>query len=211
MKKIISSFVLMAIFTFVGTASASPLVNGGFETGDFTGWSTNTGGGIVSVVASDNEYGIPTFPTEGQYMAKIFGGGYNSLTQNWISQTFSVNNAQSLSFDYRVILPDYPPYEQPGFRVDLAQGGGMPYTIFSVNDPGHGTQVIGWDTYTYDLGGYSGDLTLTFMLGNTKDNLYSPSGTIDNVQVNPVPIQGAAWLLVSGLVGLVGLKWREKK
>lgn len=219
MKKVMVFFAvclamcLSAISSFaVPVGRGNALVNGGFETGDLIGWTTSNNTWSVAT-GSDTVSGYLTVPTEGQSTVRCYGSGSNSLNNNWLSQTVNVVNVMDLYFDYCVFLPDYPPYEQPGFKVDLILGG-ITDTIFAVNDSAFGTQQIGWETFSYDLSGYTGDLGLTFYCGNTIDGVYTPWVYIDNVGVNtiaPVPEPCTMLLLGTGLVGIAGVSQQKKR
>ena len=58
---------ILLVFGVAGTASAT-LINGGFESGDFTGWTTYVpSGGSANVVTGHSIWG----PLEGTYFALL--------------------------------------------------------------------------------------------------------------------------------------------
>ncbi len=61
MKKIFAAFLLAAVVMSMHGLAQATVINGGFETGDLTGWSST---GSVGVVSSDG--GV--VPVEGSYM-----------------------------------------------------------------------------------------------------------------------------------------------
>ncbi|GMU19954.1 MAG: hypothetical protein AMXMBFR13_00560 [Phycisphaerae bacterium] len=81
-KYVILSALLTA--TIVAPASANLLVNGGFETGDLTGWThyqDGWGGGVSSAVGGDGDATLwnPTDRTpEGNYSARVTDGNSGS-------------------------------------------------------------------------------------------------------------------------------------
>jgi len=62
--------VIVVAAALTGPAGADPLVNGGFETGDFTGW-TLTNGYAPSVEPFHQGYSLPYYPMEGTYFAVL--------------------------------------------------------------------------------------------------------------------------------------------
>lgn len=113
----------MGMCVFMGLAAAggafADVVNGGFETGDFTGWETFGDTAVVTAAVGSG-------PTEGQYQAGMITGdslnvldlydfaGLNlgelfslgngvTLEGSAIRQTFYAEAGQTLSFDYNFL------------------------------------------------------------------------------------------------------------
>lgn len=95
MKKII---VLCALLLLLGAnvkAEAATIVNEGFETGDFTGWTQSSAFTSAVVPVATYFISAPSYPASGNYMAAIIGtdgDGYNS-----ISQTLSLAKGEKIS------------------------------------------------------------------------------------------------------------------
>lgn len=99
----------LASFTAAPVANAAPLINGGFETGDLTGWTASPGAsGSVSVQSSvsalGNGPGDPGYPgggdwlpTQGSFFGYVVAGEENAYTL--LSQVFGASLGDTLSFD----------------------------------------------------------------------------------------------------------------
>jgi hypothetical protein len=196
-KKIIALIALLLVLGLSGAASAG-LINGGFETGDLTGWS-----GSASVVSSAQTYdGTNYGPVEGNYFAVVTAGAANTFIN--ISQAVALNVGDVLEghalFDGRDYINDYGAvriYDSlsnlvatPWYR-DISQVGNYGHT----NWEEWSWTATAADTYTLALG-----------VANYGDSILSSRAFFDANEVQAVPIPGAVWLLGSGLVGLLGLR-----
>ena len=170
------------------TSQAANLVqNGGFESGDFTGW-TNTGNTGFTTVAN-------WAPHSGTFSAWIGPTGSNGF----ISQGLATTTGQSYTVSFW--LANFVPgtTEEPnGFH--LSWGGSEIFSL--VNAP-----LFGYTQYSFVEQATSSSTTLT-VGGFRNDPTFF---YLDDVDVSPVPIPGAVWLLGSGIVGLIGLKPRRGK
>ena len=169
------------------TSQAANLVqNGGFESGDFTGW-TNTGNTGFTTVAN-------WAPHSGTFSAWIGPTGSNGF----ISQGLATTTGQSYTVSFWLANYVSGTTEDPNeFRLYWAG-----VEIFNlVNAPS-----FDFTQYSFVAQATSSWTILTMGFRNDID-LFN----LDDVDVSPVPIPGAVWLLGSGIVGLIGLKRRMRK
>ena len=201
---------VFATFGLTGVAQAAPVeiaVNGGFETGDFTGWELfpGTGGAAQQQIVTTN-------PSSGTYAARLTE---NNPAANIIKQAnlfpgqWTEGQAIQISLDY---------------RGTTAAGGLMFVELFNELDGGGvgpGSGIIGgplfggptaddWQTFTTTA--FAGPITdggITLQLAvicgadpNCVADFY-----IDNVSIvaDVVPIPAAVWLFGSALLGMGGL------
>ena len=182
-------FLLLSGAYSPSTSQAANLVqNGGFEIGDFTGWTQSGNTGYTSVQSS--------FPLSGTFSA--FFGPIGS--DGFISQALATTTGQSYTVSFW--LANFIPgtIEEPnGFH--LYWGGSEIFSL--LNAPNLG----GYTQYSFVAQATSSSTTLSMGFRNDLDYFI-----LDDVDVSPVPIPGALVLFGSGLVGLAGIsrKWFKK-
>ena len=210
MRKLFSVFAAIVLVLGMAAAAKATLVNGGFETGDFTGWTKYVPyGGSAQVVTSHNgDKGKHYTPVEGNYFALLKTDGPGSYTT--ISQTIHLEAGWWVegyaAFDARDWCND-----KAWVRIYDSSGNKIATPWYSdvnqVGDYGDGP----W-TYWSWTATESGDYTLKFGVANAGDYSYDSYALFDaTASATPIPEPTTLLLLGSGLIGLAGIGRRKFK
>jgi hypothetical protein len=213
LKKRFTELALVAAMTMsAGAAQAIELVdNGGFETGDFTGWvQESPQGNDFKAVTNVN-------PSSGIFSANLncsAGAPCDSLLKSANKGIGTVTGGQSItvSFDYRGSQLDGGVIFAELFsEVD---GGGVSKSELITGGPLFGAGD-NWQNFsiTTTLGlDVSGGVTLLLKSGCGGAASCVSDAYFDNASmtVAAVPVPAAVWLFGSGLLGLIGVARRKK-
>jgi len=157
-------------------------------------------------VAGDSVVGLTTYKGYGSFTngaaSVTLGSNFISATDNSVGTPFFATGSLNwtgdslvmLSFDYTISgngTSGANNWIQYGDALFLSVGP----TTLSANGSGHVSQL-------YDMSTFGGG---PLMVQAYADGLAS-SVTISNISATPTPIPAAAWLLGSGLLGLVGIR-----
>lgn len=162
------SYFVVSFAGWNNDAWGAPLVtNGGFETGDFTGWDVS-GNYPQNVETSSGSYPCE----EGNYCAQIAG---NSPGGDNTSQTFSTSAGQSYLLSFWVDQQDYSPPGGTSFLNVTWDGNSILYYLNPTQNLDY------WIQYTFVVTGTGSDI-LNF--NDIEDCCYTH---LDNVQLTPIP------------------------
>lgn len=205
-----------AIALSTASVDAAPIelvTNGGFETGDFTGWTSNgtgSGNGFVFNDGTLDPSGSvgPTAPIAGSFdvVSTQSGPGLNTLLSDFIVLPTSITSA---TFSWLDRIQNSTVFQDPNqeFRVSIVDAAlSTITTVFSTNagdSNAVGPNARSFDV-TGDLSGLGGQSVALFF--EQQDNLFFFNVTLDNislaVETSPVPLPAPAFLLLAGLGGL---------
>ncbi len=198
------ALAFLVVFTSTNEAKAA-IVNGGFESGDLSGWTNTSTCGywdctdnfwIIPGVIRDDYYHYS--PAEGSYFLGM-NDGVTFPTQQ-VSQTVSLVQGETLSGYAGVSGKDPYVTNQPLASVSISSG---PVLWSKSGNP----SALAWETWSWTApvtGNYTLNLTLYDEAGSGFVNAY-----FDGIKTSPVPIPAAIWLFGSALAGLVGLGRRK--
>ena len=188
-------FAVALVLALAGRASAE-IINGDFETGDFTGWDNATNGPSVSV----QDFG-------GNYKAVIDFTNSQNGDVAYFQQLFTVDGTKAMlfSFDYQFSAFDI---SGPGVGVDYAMGANNPGNLSGTVFNGQSLE-LGPAKFSAIL--QPGANGMNFIIAN---NVGTASGQmiIDNVQLTPIPEPGSAALLsIGGAVAVLTVLRRKQR
>jgi hypothetical protein len=217
MNKCTSLLAITGISLLTAIAHAAPVdvaENGGFETGNLSGWTPFDFGGGVNGVTNLN-------PSSGTWASSnnCTGGPCDALIKNANKGIGVVTPFQAItvSFDYRGTTADGGVIfaelfsELDGGGVSKAEllGGGP---LFPNADPDVWQTAVFNTTLGSDVAG-GVTLQLKSSCGAAPTclaDIYFDNASMV-VDVSEIPIPAAAWLFGSGLIGLVGVARRKLK
>ena len=227
-QKNLIAFAMVASMT-AGVSHAG-LTNGGFETGDLTGWTvgTLTGAGSADVVTSNTTTYSPgtwgadvtTSAIEGDYMLAISSG--NAGEWQTVSQTLSLGAGEAIGgsafFDWGDYWTSGVSFID-GAKVEILDSlGGLIATAWELDgsdfcltfcQPGTGQAGAesGWQSWSF-LSGASADYTVAYSVMNVTDG-GGPNQTFGYFDgAYSVPEPATLGLLGLGLLGMGSFRKR---
>ncbi len=183
-----TAFALLVSSLFVGTSQAELVTNGGFETGDFTGWTLNQS----NADATNGNVGVTDFPSfvaSGNYGVYLTPSSVATL-----SQTIATVAGHAYVIQYDLTSYAGNPGNQSNFSASF---GGVLLTggpSLPVNDPNL-TVIPTWAHYSFNVVANSASTVLQFTASNQTGYF-----AIDNVSAVPEADEYVLMLLGAGLV-----------
>ena len=195
------------------SAQAAPLANGGFGSGDLSGWAASSGVAVVTG-ADDFSGGSPPF---GQHYDAVDGDAYFAKliageTATTLSQAFDITEASILRGTAAFLAYEYLPYNDDAFvRLYRIEGADevlvkelFASSVSDVLDGGH-TDWTAFASQKLTLGSY----VLRAQVRNhgedgPVDLYYSSHLLLDGVTLSAAPVpEPAAWaLMIAGFAGV---------
>jgi hypothetical protein len=174
----------------MSTVSRADLINGGFETGNFSGWTLSGDPDGVSIVPNFSIF----FPREGRQIAVFSKTAVLTYTMGLIEWgdtifgQFTSESADEASDGYGYIQ-----------IIGVTLNGGVVDTYVLQRNAVHSTDWEYWQWTATEPGYYE------LRLGIVNNNPSSPITLLfDGVEIRSVPLPSTMLLLGSGLLGLAG-------
>jgi PKD repeat protein len=186
----------LSIAVTFAPVSSGIVINGGFETGDFTGWTLAGNAGLVNGVTNSS-----FTPSGADY---VHAGNYGAVLGEYgfaatLSQALSTSAGQRYVLSFWLENPTNLPTE-----IFKANWNGS--TIFALTNP----PAFTWSNFTFSVAASNAGTTLQFA-AETDQNYFG----LDDISVVPVfaaPVVGSVKvsgsnLLLTGNNGVAGTAW----
>jgi hypothetical protein len=192
------SLLAVGLFATSGAANAAPIVNGDFESGSFSGWTTSgltcsgVGNNFSTATGGCYGYDVDPGPFAGHnaaYLGTANGGGI-------ISQYVDTVAGQTNAVDFYLAIGSYLGLPAPNSLRVTANGA----TLLNLVD----APAQDFLHYSLSFVASSGCTLLSFVHGDAPSFF-----VLDNVSVRPVPEPGTLGLFGIGLAAL-GLMRRRR-
>lgn len=191
MPKLAMSAMLVLSVLIVGgrRADAGLIANGGFETGDLTGWSVNDSS-LTSAEFSVAQLGgggtyFPPTPDSGDYFAYLLSG-IDVNIPTILYQDFTASAGSVLSFDIFFDTAEEGPDRQNDFGAAILQGAttGSAILFFADVDMVGDLGTTGWVHISYTILN-DDSYSLGFLVLNSGDNdtFFNSALGVDNVSL----------------------------
>ena len=189
MKKYLAAaaFACAAMVMLVPAAlAAAPqqlMVNGSFETGDFTGWGTHDLTVPYDALgvrgAGAGNFGFASAPTDGSYVADNgFDGGGPGTIAIWQDVSIPAGNQATLTFDWRAAWNVFFGLSRTLDFVVEPGGGGTPMEttnlVTTPNNTGSNSDT-GAQSSTFDLSAYAGSTIRVKVVATIPQNFTGPA------------------------------------
>ncbi len=182
-------------------ALADLITNGGFETGDFTGWTvTNTDGQPDNVVTFQNYAGQNMNPYQGTYFALLGTPAADQGGPVELSQVISTTPGAFYNFSFAY-------FAQPGSPNSFSADFGSTQVLNVLNDNSQTSNPIGWQVESYIVKATGSSTTVALFSGN--DPNYNGLDSVSVTRYTPEPSSVA--LLGVAAVGLAFAARRRRK
>ncbi len=197
---------MLALGTLLSTAALSAqagLVNGGFEDGNFNGWTATVPSGGSATVLTTHNPGAVFNPFEGTYMATLKTNGPGSQTT--ISQSIALNTGGYLDGYvnwYDAELAGFQPvFFNDNVWVNIFDSSNtLVSQVFYDQHDGNTDIVNGWELWNFTA--YASDkYTIEMGIQNIGDSAFDSYAYFD-LATATVPEPSIVALLGLGLVGL---------
>ena len=202
MKRLAMLTLVVLLVSGVGPAWAG-IANPGFESGDLTGWTVNTGGGngSVGVVRSFSVWS----PAGGNYFAVLrTDTGLRSNEVTMLGQIFQIPDAHKVSFRYFFRDRD-DGRTAMAYASLINRGDGSVIPLLALTGGGDNTQGSRWRRFESDIvpepGRYA--LKLSIRDGGARNNRALLG--VDNFKLYCPPVIPEPMTMVAGVMGLAGV------
>ena len=145
MRKLMIISSVLILFLALGGVASADLVNGGFETGDLTGWNYTS---HVSVITGANVDGTYYGPVDGSYFSVAVGGSVNAyyhISQSVVMAAGDILSGHAL-FDGEDYMP-FNDYAQVRIYDSLNHLVATPWTR-TISQVGGGH--TGWESWSWE-------------------------------------------------------------
>ena len=206
----VKTLAVAVALAFGASAAQAGVINGGFETGDLTGWSTSLAAGSAAVVTSNTTSYVASatyLPAVGSYFLAMQTGAASFWQTSY--QAVALAAGETLSGFAAFDWGDYMPYAD-GVKVEiLNSGGGVVATPFYMDGSLVGSSGYNgpWTSWSWTAAS-AGTYTLAYAARNTLDG-GGPNQTYGYFDATTVPEPGTLAFLGFGLAGLGFLRRRK--